>query len=139
MADEYTGDFININLDDVDTMDEAIPEGPRVCSVSGLAVKKKDGGEYPYIEVLLHPEDETFKKRRLRLTLSFHPNALWNLIRFYKAFGVSLKGVDLKDFVQKNIYREIDGKSIGVNVGIEPDRNDPEVMRNVVKPPYFKA
>jgi len=127
-------DFININLDEVDDGSDPIPAGLRLCRVKSAERKHKEGSEYPYIDVRLNPLDveDKFQRRILFLTLSFHPNALWNMKRFMKAAQIEAgaKGFHLEDFP---------GKEVFVTVVHEPDRNDPSLIRASVSPPYSKA
>jgi len=131
MAD---ADFININLDDVDDGSDPIPAGLRLCRVKSAQKKHKEGSEYPYIDVRLNPldTDEKFLRRILFLTLSFHPNAMWNMKRFLKAAQVPFddKGFHIEDILGKEVY---------VTVNHKPDTSDPSAIKAEVNPPYSKA
>lgn len=129
MADDG---FININLNDVDDGSAPVPEGPCLVRIKTAEKKHKTGSEYPYILVIMNPLDKPgFEKRNLRLTLSFHPEALWNMKRFCKAARIDFaSGLHLEDFP---------GKELIVNVKIVDDKTDPEVKRNEVTTPYSKA
>jgi hypothetical protein len=127
-------DFININLEGVDDGGDPIPAGLQLCRVKSAARKHKQGSEYPYIDVRLNPLEagEKFMNRQLFLTLSFHPNAMWNMKRFMKAAQVPFdeKGFHIEDFAGKEVY---------VTVTHKPDTNDPDAIRAEVSPPYSKA
>jgi hypothetical protein len=127
-------DFININLDAVDDGSDPIPAGLQLCRIRSAQRKHKEGSEYPYIDVRLSPleVEEKFQNRQLFLTLSFHPNAQWNLKRFMKAAQISwdTKGFHLEDFLGKELY---------VTVNHSPDRSDPSAIRAEVAPPYAKS
>jgi len=127
-------DFININMDEVDDGSDPIPAGLRHVRVKSAQRKHKEGSEYPYIDVRLSPLDagEKFEKRQLFLTLSFHPNAMWNMKRFMKAAQIptNAEGFHLEDFIGKELY---------VTVTHAPDRNDPDAIRAEVSVPYSKA
>jgi len=131
MAEE---DFININLGDVDDGGDPVPAGLQLCRVKSAQRQHKQGSEYPYIDVRLAPleVEDKFLKRTLFLTLSFHPNAMWNLKRFMKAAQVPFteKGFHVDDFLGKEVY---------VTVKHSPDRTDPSAIRAEVTPPYSKA
>jgi len=131
MADEG---FININMDDVDDGSDPIPAGLRLVRVKSAQKKHKEGSEFPYIDVRLSPLDveDKFLKRQLFLTLSFHPNAMWNMKRFMKTAGIQAgsNGFHLEDFIGKELY---------VTVKHAPDRDDPEAVRAEVSVPYAKA
>jgi len=131
MADDG---FININLDDVDDGSEPIPAGTQLCRIKSAERKHKDGSEYPYIEVRLNPleVEDKFLRRVLFLTLSFHPNAQWNMKRFMKAAQIDhdAKGFHLEAFPGREVY---------VTVKHSADRNDPTAIRAEVTPPYSKA
>jgi len=125
---------ININLDDVDDGSEPFPEGQHLVRVVSAAHKHKEGSEFPYIEVRMQALDveEKFQKRQLRLTLSFHPNAMWNLKRFVAKAGVpwDTGGLDTDDFT---------GKELFVTIKNRPDNDDPTMVRTDVSPPYSVA
>jgi hypothetical protein len=127
-------DFININLDDVDDGSDPVPAGLQLCRIKSAQKKHKEGSEYPYIDVRLSPLDveEKFQRRVLFLTLSFHPNAQWNMKRFMKAAQIEFgaNGFHLEDFIGKEIY---------VTVKHSPDQSDPSAIRAEVTPPYTKA
>ncbi|GEM_PF-6535921 len=127
-------DFININLDSVDDGSDPIPAGLQLCRVKSAQKKHKQGSEFPYIDVRLNPLEagEKFDNRQLFLTLSFHPNAQWNMKRFMKAFQVPFdeRGFHVEDFAGKEGY---------VTVKHTPDQNDPSAIRAEVNPPYAKA
>jgi hypothetical protein len=127
-------DFIQINLDDVDDGSDPIPAGLQLCRVKSAQKKHKEGSEYPYIDVRLSPldVDEKFRNRQLFLTLSFHPNAMWNMKRFLKAAQIPFdaKGFHVEDFSGKEVY---------VTVNHKPDQSDPTAIRAEVNPPYSKA
>lgn len=131
MADEG---FININMDEVDDGSDPIPAGLRLVRVKSAQKKHKEGSEFPYLDVRLSPLDagDKFLKRQLFLTLSFHPNAMWNMKRFLKAAAIPTgpNGFHLEDFT---------GKELFVTVTHSPDRNDPEAIRAEVSVPYAKA
>lgn len=131
MAD---ADFININLDDVDDGSDPVPAGLRLCRVKSAQKKHKEGSEYPYIDVRLNPLDteDKFLRRILFLTLSFHPNAMWNMKRFLKAAQVPFdeKGFHIEDILGKEVY---------VTVNHKPDQSDPSAIKAEVNPPYSKA
>jgi hypothetical protein len=128
------GDYININLDDVDDGSAPIPAGLQLVRVKSAQKKHKEGSEYPYIDVRLQPleVEEKFKNRVLFLTLSFHPSAMWNMKRFMKAASIeySASGFHLQDFPNKELY---------VTVNHKPDQSDPTAIRAEVNPPYSKA
>src|SRR6266852_2704899 len=99
--------FINLNLDGVDDGSEPIPDGVHLVRVKSAERKHKEGSDYPYIDTRMTPLDVPgMEKRSLRLTLSFHPDALWNLKRFMKAARIewSSDGFHLEDFVGKELY-----------------------------------
>src|SRR5262245_15911472 len=125
---------ININLEDVDDGTEPFPEGQHLVRVVGAQHKHKDGSEYPYIEVRMQALDveDKFQKRQLRLTLSFHPNALWNLKRFVATAQIpwETQGLATDDFV---------GKELFVTLTNRPDNDDPTMIRTDVSPPYSVA
>jgi hypothetical protein len=127
-------DFININLEDVDDGSDPIPAGLQLVRVKSAQKKHKEGSEYPYIDVRLTPleVEEKFQRRQLFLTLSFHPNALWNMKRFMKAAKIEFegKGFSIQDFPGKELY---------VTVAHKPDQNDQSAIRAEVSPPYSKA
>jgi hypothetical protein len=127
-------DFININLDDVDDGSDPVPAGLQLCRIKSAQKKHKEGSEYPYIDVRLSPleTEEKFLRRTLNLTLSFHPNAQWNMKRFMKAARIEWNdsGFHLEDFIGKEVY---------VTVKHSPDQNDPSAVRAEVTPPYTKA
>ena len=131
---EDQADYININLDDVDDGSDPIPAGVQLCRVKSAQKKHKEGSEYPYIDVRLSPLEagDKFVKRTLFLTLSFHPNALWNMKRFLKAARIEAgdKGFHIQDMPGKEVY---------VTVKHSPDQNDPTAIRAEVTPPYSKA
>jgi hypothetical protein len=126
--------FININLDDVDDGTDPIPAGLRLVRIKSAQKKHKEGSEYPYIDVRLNPldVDEKFQKRQLFLTLSFHPQAMWNMKLFMKKARIPWTddGFSLEDFL---------GKELFVTVNHKPDQNDPEAVRAEVNPPYVVA
>jgi hypothetical protein len=126
--------FININLDDVDDGTDPVPAGLRLTRIKSAQKKHKEGSDYPYIDVRLTPldVDEKFQKRLLFLTLSFHPNAMWNMKRFLKAAKIEHgeNGFHLEDFA---------GKEVFVTVNHKPDNSDPTAIRAEVNPPYAKA
>jgi hypothetical protein len=125
---------IRINLDDVDDGSEPFPEGQHLVRVTSAQHKHKDGSEYPYIEVRMNALDveEKFQKRNLRLTLSFHPNAMWNLKRFVSKAGIpwDTDGIDTDDF---------QGRELFVTVRNRADDDDPTMIRTDISPPYSKA
>jgi len=127
-------DFIQINLDDVDDGSDPIPAGLQLCRVKSAQKKHKEGSEYPYIDVRLTPleVDEKFRNRQLFLTLSFHPNAMWNMKRFLKAAQIpfNTSGFHVEDFAGREVY---------VTVNHKPDNADPTAIRAEVNPPYSKA
>jgi hypothetical protein len=127
-------DLININLDDVDDGGDPIPAGLRLVRVKSAQKKHKEGSEYPYIQVQLNPLDagDKFAKRVLTLTLSFHPQAVWNMKRFMKTAEIpwDKSGFHLEDFL---------GKELHVTVTHKPDVNDPDAIRADVSPPYVRA
>ena len=131
---ENQADFININLDDVDDGSDPIPAGLQLCRIKSGQKKHKQGSEYPYIDVRLNPLEagEKFQNRQLFLTLSFHPNAMWNMKRFMKAAQIPFdnKGFHIEDFPGKEVY---------VTVKHSPDQSDPDAIRAEVTPPYAKA
>ena len=131
---EDQADFININLDDVDDGTDPIPAGLQLCRIKSAQKKHKEGSEYPYIDVRLSPleVEDKFLRRQLFLTLSFHPNAQWNMKRFMKAAKIEWgeRGFSIQDFP---------GKELFVTVKHEPDQNDPNAIRASVTPPYSKA
>jgi hypothetical protein len=126
--------FININLDDVDDGSNPIPAGLRLCRVKSAQRKHKEGSEYPYIDVRLNPLDveDKFLNRQLFLTLSFHPQAMWNMKLFMKKARIPWtdEGFHIEDFAGKDVY---------VTVNHKPDPNDPEAVRAEVNPPYAVA
>lgn len=129
MAEE----FININLDGVDDGSDPLPEGPRLVRVKSAERKHKEGSEYPYILVGMNPLDlPGSEKRTIRLVLSYHPEALWNMKRFIKTAKIPFdgKGFHLEDFLGKELY---------VTLKVTPDRNDSSIMRNEISPPYQPA
>jgi hypothetical protein len=125
---------ININLEDVDDGSDPFPEGSHLVRVLSAQHKHKDGSEYPYIDVRMNALDvpEKFQKRNLRLTLSFHPNALWNLKRFVAKAGVPWdgSGLDTDDFIGRELFVTVKNKS---------DDDDPTMVRTDISPPYSKA
>jgi|SRR5215467_554132 len=124
---------ININLDDVDDGSDPVPEGQHLVRIKSAEAKHKEGSEYPYILVTMNPldADPKFEKRNLRLTLSHHPNALWNMKRFLKAAGIEFEtGIDTDDFPNKELF---------VTVKCTPNPDDPQMIRNEISPPYSKA
>lgn len=127
-------DLININLDDVDDGTDPIPAGLRLVRIKSAQKKHKEGSEYPYIQVAMNPLDteEKFLKRQLTLTLSFHPQAVWNMKRFMKAAEIpwTEDGFHLEDFI---------GREIHVTVNHKPDVTDPNSIRAEVNPPYVRA
>lgn len=131
MADD---DFININLDDVDDGSDPVPAGLQLVRVKSAQKKHKEGSEYPYIDVRLSPLEagDKFAHRQLFLTLSFHPNAQWNLKRFMKAAQIEFgaNGFHIEDFIGKELY---------VTVTHKPDNNDQSAIRAEVGPPYSKS
>ena len=119
--------FINLNLMDVDDGSDPIDAGTHLLRVKSATRKHKEGSQYPYIDVRFNPLDVPGKeKRTLRLTLSFHPDALWNMKRFLKAIRVEIKdkGFHLEDIVGKEIYA-----TVSVN----------QEQRNEIGPPYSPA
>ena len=135
MADiEDKSDFININLEDVDDGSDPVPAGLQLCRIKSAQRKHKEGSEYPYIDVRLSPleVEEKFQRRQLFLTLSFHPNAQWNMKRFMKAAQIeyAANGFHIADFAGKELY---------VTVKHAPDQNDQSAIRAEVSPPYAKA
>jgi|SRR5215471_3255678 len=126
--------FININLDDVDDGSDPVPAGLTHVRVKSAQKKQKEGSEYPYIQVVLNPLDveEKFLKRNLMLTLSFHPQAMWNMKLFMKKARIPYteEGFHVDDFI---------GKELFVTVNHKPDQNDPESIRAEVNPPYTVA
>lgn len=123
--------LINLNLEGVDDGSDPLPEGLRLVRIR--SAERKDGKQYPYIEVRMNPLDlPGSEKRTVRLTLSFHPDAQWNLKRFVKAARIPFgpEGFHLEDFIGKELY---------VSLKIVPDRDDPEIKRNDVGPPYQRA
>ena len=128
------GDFININLDEVDDGSDPVPAGLQLVRVKSAQKKHKEGSEYPYIDVRLTPleVEEKFQRRTLFLTLSFHPAAVWNMKRFMKAAGIEHgpNGFHLQDFPNKEVY---------VTVNHKADPSDPTSIRAEVNPPYSKA
>jgi len=126
--------FININLEDVDDGSEPFPEGTHLVRVKSAQHKHKEGSEYPYIEVRMNAldVDDKFTKRDLRLTLSFHPNAMWNMKRFVSKAGIpwDARGIDSDDFV---------GKELFVTIKNRPDNDDPTMTRTDIGPPYSVA
>ena len=131
MSDEG---FININLEDVDDGSDPIPAGLQKVRVKSAQKKHKDGSDYPYIDVRLSPLEagEKFENRQLFLTLSFHPQAMWNMKLFMKKARIPFdeKGFHIEDFV---------GKEVFVTVNHKPNQNDPEAVRAEVNPPYAVA
>lgn len=128
--DEQDAGFININLDDVDDGREPLPDGIYECIVKSAAKKKKEGKEFPYIDVRLKPEHPDYAKRTLFLTLSFYPKALWNMKLFCKAANVAWtsRGFALAELI---------GKRVAVTVGTRPEQEGKEAQ-NEIKPPYNK-
>lgn len=123
--------FVNINLDDVDDGLEPMPDGQAICRVHTITQKKKEGGEYPYLEIVLKPHDNPqFANRQLWLNLSFHPKALWNMKLFATALGIYQKG---SSGINWSSARE---RLVSVNIKTEPARNDPERKVNTVNTPY---
>jgi hypothetical protein len=124
-------DYVDINIDDIEDPREVIPDKHYVARIKSVAKKHKAGSEYPYLDVRMTPEEH--QRKTLFLTLSFHPNALWNMKDFVLKSGVDWprgKGFNYKDLI---------GRNVGVTVGTEPDQNDPKEKRNVVGPPYSKV
>jgi len=126
--------FININLDDVDDGTDPIPAGLQRVRVKSAQKKHKDGSEYPYIDVRLSPLEAgaKYEKRQLFLTLSFHPQAMWNMKLFVKKARIPYdsNGFSIEDFP---------GHELFVTVNHKPDPNDPESVRAEVGPPYTVA
>jgi len=126
--------YININLDDVDDGSDPIPAGLTKFRVKSAQKKHKEGSEYPYIAVILNPldVDEKFAKRNVPLTLSFHPQAMWNMKLFMKKARVPWTddGFHIDDFMGKEIFATVTHK---------PDQNDPEAIRAEINPPYAVA
>jgi len=73
--------FIKIDLNEVEDGSDPIPPGLQKVRVKAAFKKHKEGSEYPYIDVRLSPLEAGAKydNRILFLTLSFHPQALWNM------------------------------------------------------------
>jgi len=126
--------FIKLNLDDVDDGTDPVPAGIHLCRVKNAVQKHKQDSEYPYIQVTLTPLDteEKFQRRGLLLTLSFHPQALWNMKQFMTKARVphGADGFHVGDFIGRELY---------VTVKHKPDPNDPAAIRAEVSPPYTVA
>ena len=126
--------FININLEEVDDGSDPIPAGLQRVRVKSAQKKHKDGSDYPYIDVRLTPLEagEKFANRTLFLTLSFHPQAMWNMKLFMKKARIPFdtSGFSIDDFP---------GKEVFVTVNHKPNTNDPESVRAEVNPPYAVA
>jgi len=120
--------LIDLDLDEVDDGSDPLPENVYETYVKTVEKKQKDGSSYPYLNLHLKPLDDKFKSRTLFLTLSYHPQALWNMKRFAKAMGWK-KG-------DKINFHDWKDKKVAVTVGTKADNNDPTVMRNEVKSPY---
>jgi hypothetical protein len=131
---EDQADFININMEDVDDGSDPVPAGLQLCRIKSTVKKHKEGSEYPYLDVRLSPLEagDKFKNRLLFLTLSYHPNALWNMKRFMKKARIPFdaNGFSVRDFPGREVY---------VTVKHSPDQNDPTAIRAEVNPPYAEA
>lgn len=121
--------FININLEEVEDGFEAMADGPCKITIATTEKKQKDGGDYPYIEVMMHPRDEALKNRQLYRKLFLSPKSLWHTKEFVVASGIrwNAKGFDHRDLV---------GKDLVVNLKIVPKWNDPDKKVNEVDRPY---
>jgi len=128
-----TEDYVDINIDDIADPGEVIPDGMYLVHIDTCEKKHKAGSEYPYLEPRMHPLEGPNLKKRLKVTLSFHPDAAWNMKEFVPAAGVDWpkgKGFYFKDLV---------GKDIRVTVKVKPHPDDVNRKVNEVGPPYKKA
>lgn len=132
MPEDY---FVNIDMEaavaEAEERRKAIPKAVYLCKVKSVEKKLKEGeGKYPYLDVRLTPVD--YPQKTLYVTLSFHPDAVWNLVEFIHKSGIPY---DKRGFN----YMLLKDKMIRVTVNEEPSQENPEEMRNTVNPPYHKA
>lgn len=126
MPSSVEEEFIDLDLTDVDDGTDPIPAATTLCKVKSVAPKHKEGSEFPYLDVRLNPIGVPGKeKRTLFLSLSKHPNALWNMKGFAKACKAYDNG--------KILWKEFVGKEVFVNVKINAEN------RNEITTPYSPA
>ena len=88
MDDEFT-----VNPDEAFQL---IPEGEYEMVIASAVKKQKEGKEWPYIEVKLHPTASEFQKMQVTDRLSLNPAARWRLARLVKATGLAQGGGEQK-------------------------------------------
>jgi len=125
-------DFINIDLqgaiEEAEERRKAIPKAVYHVRIKSVERKLKEGeGKFPYLDVRMMPLE--YPKKTLFLTLSFHPDAIWNMAEFCKKAKIQYSKSGFK-------FRDLVGKELRVTVDEEPSNEDPNEMRNTVKPPY---
>jgi hypothetical protein len=125
---EDSMDFINLDLTDVDDGSEPLPTGQTHFRIKSATKKHKEGSEYPYVELRLNPLNIAGReKRSLPLRLSFHPDAVWNMKRLFKAVDFYQEGA------KQYALRDLIGREFWGEVALDKEG------RNEVKPPYSKA
>lgn len=143
-----TEEFIDIDLDAVDDGSDPIPEKTVLMRVKKAQGKHKTGSDYPYINVIMNPiggTSEKYYQRQNYLTLSYHPNSLWNMAAFTKAFKIPTSHNGKKGFYVKQDadgnkeYPDFEGKEGWVTMSIEPSQKDPERKVNSISNPYHPA
>lgn len=143
-----TEEFIDIDLDAVDDGSDPITEKTVLFRVKNATHVHKEGKEYPYINVILKPIggcDEKYFQRQLYVTLSYHPQATWNMKMFAIGFKVPFNQNGKKGFYTKidadgnKIYPDFIDKEGWATLNIEPSQKDPDRKVNTVSNPYHPA
>jgi hypothetical protein len=77
---------------DPDEAFEVIPEGEYTTYVTEVVKKRKEGAEYPYVELTMTVADGQYEGWTVMDRLTENPSARWRLARLVKAAGLAREG-----------------------------------------------
>ena len=118
------------SLDLSNTSFEAIPAGTYEATVENVELKQAQHSEFPYLNWSFTITDEEFLGRKVWMTTSLNPKAVWKLQQCFEALGIidreaSAEGgdqefeIDVDDESKILINPEVIGESCMISISID--------------------
>lgn len=139
--DLYEGIDVNLDSEVLDENRQPLPDVATNFVVRSAERKRKEGGKFPYVALVLSPDSQDPKvaRRKLFLNLTFHPDMLWQMRDFRKACGMETS-VSAKVLVNNpNSDQDYVGRRFSCVPKIVPSQKDPDRKVNEISGPFRSA
>jgi len=139
-----------LNLD-LSAASETVPEGYYLLGVFDYKVKKKEGGEFPYVDLTFKIQEGDYAGARIREVLSLNPAAAFKMANFLKAADLydedllaNKQRLDTDDLPGIKVYALIKDEVFQGNAQSKPQRyfhadSDPEELEEQAREKALKA